>query len=96
MSDVLKGNEYLEGEEAPEIVDLDGDPFEIIGDLEYEGGIYLALIPYEEDADETEEVEFVILKEEDENGECVLATVDDDDLYNKIGNMFLKMFMGED
>ena len=102
MADVLNSGEYLdETEENIEIVDLDGEPFEVIGDLEYEGEIYLALVRYKEEAEEAEETdgEFIVLRESQENGEDYLVTVDDNVLYDKIGGMFLEMFSsvaGED
>lgn len=58
--------------------------FELQGSLELEGVTYLALIPI----DETED-EFVILKvETDEDGEEVLVTIDDDDEFDKIADIF--------
>ncbi|MCL2036244.1 MAG: DUF1292 domain-containing protein [Oscillospiraceae bacterium] len=86
-------------EEAVEIVDLDGEPFVIIGELEHEGEVYLALISHEdyekEDENEEDDIEFVILKEvEEEDGELALETVDDDELYEELGNGFLELFAG--
>jgi hypothetical protein len=93
----IKDNDVLEinGEQdGVEVIDLDGEPFEVIGELEYEGVTYFALIPFAEDEeDEEEELEFVILKEVQENDEPYLATIDDDDFYEKIGELFLKMFV---
>ncbi len=81
-----------EGCEA-QIVMLDEEPFEIIDSLVYKDNTYLALIPYVEDEDEeTEECEFVILKEVEEDGEYSLATVDDDELYSELGEAFIKHF----
>jgi hypothetical protein len=90
-------NEILEnqdGNDGAEIIDLDGEPFAVIGELEHEGVIYVALIPYKEpqEDDDDEELEFVILKEVEEDGEFFLGTIEDDDFYEKIGEMFLKMF----
>ena len=96
MADI-KENDFIE-EEGVEIVDLDGEPFEIIGELEHEGETYFALIPYsEEDYDEEseEDVEFVILKESDEEDGYFLVTIDDDDFYDKLGQEFLEMFEDE-
>ena len=87
--------EILEdGAEGIEVIDLDGEPFAVIGELEYEGELYFALVPYDEneEEDEDEELEFVILREAEENGEHYLATIDDDSFYEKIGEMFLKLF----
>jgi hypothetical protein len=90
----MDNNEMLEMDEQVEVIDLDGKPFAIIGELEHENELYFALIPYdkEENENEEEELEFVILKEMEENGEHFLATIDDDDFYEKIGGMFLELF----
>ena len=90
---VLDSLDKLDSEELKEIVNLDGEDFELIGELEYDGQIYLALIPYKEVEDENQKPEFVVLREEEnQNGDCFLATVDDTTLYQKIGNMFIDMF----
>jgi uncharacterized protein YrzB (UPF0473 family) len=94
MSDLPDGNDFFE--EDAEIVDLDGEPFVVIGELEYESGTYLALVPYGEEDDGEDEIEFVILKEVEEDGEYFLATIDDEELYAKIGGMFLELFDEED
>lgn len=58
--------------------------FELQGSLELEGITYLALIPIDETDDE-----FVILKvETDEDGEEILVTIDDDDEFDKIADIF--------
>ena len=91
MSDIEKdfGGEEFE----PEIVELDGEQFEIIDAMEYEGVNYVALVPYSEDEiDEEDDTEFVVLREVEENGEYFLATIDDDELSDKIGEMFLAHF----
>ena len=82
------------GEYEADIVELDGEQFEIIDALTYEDVNYLALIPYDENEedDEDEETEFIVLKEVEEDGEFFLATIDDDELSDKIGEMFLKHF----
>lgn len=58
--------------------------FELQGSLELDGVTYLALIPIDETDDE-----FVILKAEtDEDGEEILVTIDDDDEFDKIADIF--------
>ncbi|MCL2633837.1 MAG: DUF1292 domain-containing protein [Oscillospiraceae bacterium] len=96
MTDLPNPNEFLD--EEMEIVDLDGEPYVIIGELEHEGDVFLSLVPYVEDDedDDEEEIEFVILKEVDENGEYFLATLDNEEQYAKIGNMFLELFASDD
>jgi len=61
--------------------------FELIGKCELEGVVYLALVP-EEDAD-SDEYEYVILKvETDENGEEILVTIEDDDEFDRVADIF--------
>ncbi len=67
--------------------------FELMDVYEAEDGeLYYALVPYYDNPEEMVEAdtELVILRsEEDENGEEVLASIDDDEEYEKIGNIFL-------
>ncbi|MDR1754136.1 MAG: DUF1292 domain-containing protein [Eubacterium sp.] len=80
-------------EYEPEIIDLDGEPFEIIDGITHGGANYLALVPYIEDLDDDDDaIEFIILKEEEKDGEFFLATIDDDNLYSEIGDMFIEHF----
>lgn len=88
--DIKKENEEFE-EYEPQIVDLDGEPFEVIDAICYDNQNYVALVPYtEEDEMEGEDLEFLILKEVEENGEYMLATVDDDKLYDEVGQAFIE------
>ncbi len=73
--------------------------FEMIDFMEVDGQLYYAMIPYYENEKEIDEEneEFVILKEvhddESENDDDVLlASIDDEDEYEKIGNMFMEKF----
>ena len=83
---------------TPELLDLEDEEgntvtFEIIDGMEFEGCGYFALIPYSEDEnDDIDEDEFVILKETEKDGESYLATIDNDDEYNRIGAAFLERF----
>ena len=66
--------------------------FELIGETEMDGAIYYAMIPIEEGSDE-----YVILKVvTDENGEDMLESVDDDDEFDKVADIFDDMFMDTD
>lgn len=87
-----------EEEYEPVVVDLDGEQFEIIDTVEVDGRNYAALTPYtEEDEMEDEEIEFIILEicDDGEGDECTLKTVDDEELYTKIGDEFIKLFAEE-
>lgn len=83
-------NEEFE-EYEPQIVELDGEPFEVIDAICYDGQNYVALVPYtESDELEDEDAEFIILKEIEENGEYMLSTVDDESLYDEVGEAFIE------
>ena len=72
------------------LTDEDGKElqFELIGSCELDGVEYFALAPYEEK--DSEEVEYVILKKEKDEatGEDILVTIDDDDEFDKIADIF--------
>lgn len=82
---------------TPELYTLEDEDgaeqtFELIDRLECDGGNYFAFIPYAPDPEEliNSDGELVILKEtKDENDELMLVTIDDDDEFDKIGEMFL-------
>ena len=86
-------NTYLDEEEGIiELEDEDGNVtrFEFIDAMEYEGTTYYALVP-ESDDDEAAD-QFVVLKEQEIDGEAMLATVDSDEEYSMIGELFLQRF----
>lgn len=78
------------------LVDEEGQEqmFELLDSLEYEGDTYYALTPYLEDAEAilADDGEVVILKSTYENNEEVLVSVDDDDLFDKLGDLFMDRF----
>ncbi|MGN0686576.1 MAG: DUF1292 domain-containing protein [Oscillospiraceae bacterium] len=86
-------NTFLDEEEGIiELEDEDGNVtrFEFVDAMEYNGTTYYALVPESEDEEGADQ--FVVLKEEEIDGEAMLATVDDDDEYNAIGEIFLQRF----
>ena len=62
--------------------------FELLGTIEEDGAVYYALVPLEDN----ENNEYVILKSEDED---TLATIDDDDEFNRIADRFDEEFFSE-
>ena len=89
-----KNNEIEENEEYdPEIYTLTDEEgnelhFALLGTLEHNGETYMALIPVNEDGEE-ESSEYVILKcSVDENGEDILETIEDDDEFDEIADIF--------
>lgn len=84
----------MENEELFTLTDEEGNEsqFALIGELEIDGKIYLALVP----ADNDDADEYVVLKVEvDENGEEILVTIDDDDEFDRVADAFEDQFMGE-
>ncbi len=77
------------------LVDEDGQEqmFELLDSLEYEGETYYALTPYlDDEAILADDGEVVILKSTYEDNEEVLVSVDDDDLFDKLGDLFMDRF----
>ncbi len=87
----------IDDEEEVEIytlTDEDGTEteFELIGSNVVDGISYVALAPLDEDSDE-----YVILRiSTDENGEEVFETIEDDDEFDKIADMFDDMLFNEE
>ena len=82
------------------VIELEGNKYELIDMVVYNNKNYIAITPFYDDgsADE-EEGDFTILEMTDdpENEEsCILKTVDDDDLYSEIGELFLERFAEDD
>ncbi len=68
--------------------------FELWDIVEEGDSIYYGLIPHE--ASIEEDTELVILKVGEENGEEYLATIDNDEEYERIGKIFLERAAEDD
>ncbi|MDE7294220.1 MAG: DUF1292 domain-containing protein [Oscillospiraceae bacterium] len=84
----------FEGFDLYTLVDEDGEEqvFELMDTYEEDDQLYYALVPYYDNPEEMAEAdtELVVLRsEEDENGEETLATIDDDEEYERIGKIFM-------
>lgn len=92
--DLIENEDLDELEYEPTIIELEGEKFEVIDAIEYNGKNYVAVVEYEEDADENSDVtEFMILEEiQNEEGEYFLSTIEEDSLYDEIGEAFTKHF----
>lgn len=89
--------EELNNDYNPDIytlVDEDGNEqaFELLDVMETDDDRYFALIPYYETPEESldDDGDLVVLKSEMVDGEEMMASIDDEDEYEKIGNMFLE------
>ncbi len=77
------------------LIDEEGNEqaFELLDVLETEEGErYFALIPYFESPEDSldDDGDMVILKSQMVDGEEMMASIDDDDEYERIGNLFLE------
>lgn len=88
MSDM---NEYTP--DLIELVDNEGNKknFEIVDIAEFEGEIYYAMIPEFNGEDIlAADCELVILKTIEDNGEEILASIEDDDEFDRVSEFFMK------
>ena len=72
------------------LTDDDGveSDFELIGTVELDGVTDYALVPYAED-EEAEIEEYIVLRgEKDENGEEVLVSIEDDEEFDRVADIF--------
>lgn len=70
--------------------------YELIGSVEMKGNKYFALIPVGGDEDDSEFLEYVILKAQTlDDGEEILVTIDDDDEYDDVADYFDDVFANE-
>ena len=84
--------EYYEEQDIYTLTDEEGNEsqFELLATTEIDGVVYLALEPMDDNPDDS----YVILKlARDDNGEEVLITIDDDDEFDKIADLFEDEFM---
>ncbi len=70
------------------LTDEDGteSDFELIGSVEVDGVNYYALVPYTESEEMPEE--YIVLRGEMEDGEEVLVSIDDDEEFDRIADIF--------
>ena len=76
----------LEDEEGNEVV------FEMIDSIELDGQKYYAMMPYYENPEDmlNDDGQLIVLRNEIIDGEEMMATIDDDDEYDRIGEIFMK------
>lgn len=91
-AEVAMSEEYTPDLYTLEDEDGNEQTFEMLDAMEYEGEKYFALTPYYENPDEMLEDsgEVVILKSDFDGDEEIMVSIDDDEEYEKIGNIFMK------
>ena len=96
MAKDKKNNAPLEEEEREIFILTDEEgkegQYELIDEIEVDGSLYYAMVPIEEGVEE-----YVILKVvPGENGEDTLESVDDDDEFDKVADIFDDRMMDVD
>lgn len=91
MDENIMENDYitLTDEEGRDI------EFELAAECERNGERYFALIPVEDENDESEFLEYTVLKLAMDGDEEVLVTVDDDDELDDVADYFDDLFSQE-
>ena len=85
------------GSDFISVTDEDGNEFELehLGTLEHDGVTYMAFVPADMD-EEDEDFGMIILQVIEENGEELLADVDDEALLNRVYDQFMEELFEED
>ena len=73
------------------LTDEEGEEYELeqLDLLEYQGVTYMAFIPADADM-EGDEIDFIILKVSEEDGEEMLVTLDSDEEMEKVYELFME------
>lgn len=80
------------------VTDDEGNDFELehLGTLEYQGGVYMAFVPADMDEDD-EDFGLILLRAIEENGEQLLADIDDEAELNAVYEQFMdELFSDEE
>ena len=87
----------LYGPDFITIVDEDGTEYELefLYTLEYNGASYIAAIPAV-DADEEVDLEVIVLKSVDEDGESILLTIEDEEELQTIYDLIMDHLYEDD
>ena len=80
------------------VTDEDGNEFELehLGTLEHKGNTYMAFVPADMDEDD-EDFGLILLRVAEENGEQILADIDDQSELDEVYEQFVEtLFHDED
>lgn len=85
------------GSDFISVTDEEGNEFELehLGTLEYRGMTYMCFVPADMDEDD-EDFGMIILKVVEENGEELLADVDNEDELNSVYDKFMEELFAEE
>lgn len=90
-------NENVQENDIVTLTDEEGNEIEleIIAECERDGERYFAMTPVDDDNNDSEIGEYYILKLEEEDGEDVFVTVEDDEIFDDIADYFDDLFSQE-
>lgn len=79
------------------VTDEDGNEFELehLGTLEYLDNTYMAFVPADMDEDD-EDFGLILLRVAEENGEQILADIDDQEELDQVYEQFMTQLFNED
>lgn len=79
------------------VTDEDGNEFELehLGTLEYQDNTYMAFVPADMDEDD-EDFGMILLRVAEENGEQILADIDDQDELDQVYEQFMTQLFEEE
>ncbi|OUP65757.1 DUF1292 domain-containing protein [Pseudoflavonifractor sp. An176] len=79
------------------VTDEDGNEFELehLGTLEYRDNTYMAFVPADMDEDD-EDFGLILLRVAEENGEQILADIDDQEELDQVYEQFMTQLFNED
>ncbi|MBM6897825.1 DUF1292 domain-containing protein [Pseudoflavonifractor capillosus] len=79
------------------VTDEDGNEFELehLGTLEHKGNTYMAFVPADMDEDD-ENFGLILLRVMEDNGEQILADIDDQDELDEVHEQFTLQLFSED
>lgn len=85
------------GSDFMTIVDEDGTEYEleVLSTIEYNGATYLAVIPAGTE-DPTQELDVVLLKSVEEDGDSVLCPIEDEQEYEAVNELMMEQLYEED
>ncbi len=85
------------GPDFVNVTDDEGNEFELehLGTLEYMGSTYMAFLPADMD-EEDEDYGMILLKVVEENGEELLADIDDEQELSAVYDLFMEQLFSEE
>lgn len=86
------------GNDFVTIVDDEGNEFELemLDTIDYNGESFAAFLPTDMDEDDPEYGLILLSIKQDENGDEIFESIDDDDKLNEVYEMFMTIFEAEE